>query len=165
MKEKRSRGNIKKQRSKKMNKSKIIKLITIVISAAVIIILSSSFAEANNYADEPWSFTVGPHGGTGYIVKTGRNKTDASSVYIKCDEGTEGKSFLGTAYGSNSADKGFFNCTYNGKASKSYSIKKDSVFLMTNYIYEAGYGYANVFYDAKYIGNASFSGVWSPDSI
>lgn len=151
-------------------KKYIIKISAIVLLAAVIIVMNSPFAEANNHQDEPWSFHVGPYGGTGLIVESGRNKTDTSSVYIYCNErnvgtGGAGNSFAATAYGSNTAKRGYINCVYNGKSSKTYNIQKGTVQLMVNYIREAGYGYANVHYDAKYDANVEFAGLWSPDSI
>lgn len=153
-----------------INKNRIIKLAVIVMSAVVLVAMSPLFAEANNHADTEWSFTVGSYGNDGLIVKTGREKTDATSVYIKCTNyneniGSKGNSFTATAYGSNSATSGFFNCTYNGKSSKSYNLSYGSEYKMINYIYEAGYGYANIRYNAAYCANLMFGGVWSPDSI
>lgn len=152
------------------NKKNIIKIAAIVFLAAVIIVMNSSFAEANNHQDEPWSFETGLYGGTGLIVESGRNKTDTSSVYIYCNEridfsGAKGSSFSATAYGSNTAKTGYINCVYNGKSSKTYFIQKGTTQFMINYIREAGYGYANIHYDAIYNANTKFSGVWSPDSI
>lgn len=151
-------------------KKNIIKIAAIILLAVVMAVMNSPFAEANNYQDEPWSFEVGRSGDTGLIVESGRNKTDTSSVYIYCKNrtvynGGSGTGFHATAYGSNTAKRGYVNCVYNGKSSTTYFIQEGTVQLMINYIREAGYGYANVYYDAKYCSNLMFSGVWSPDSI
>lgn len=153
-----------------MNKTKILKIVTIVMAVVAIVAMSPFFAKANNHDDEPWSFTVGSYGNAGLIVEEGREKTDTSSAYIKCTgyytyAGARGNSFQATAYGSNSEKSGYFNCSYNGNTSKTYNVQNGSVFYMINYIKEAGYNYANIWYNAAYDANVMFRGVWSPDSI
>ena len=150
---------------KKLGKTGIVKIFTIALLVIAIIVMENSFAQANNCQNEPWSFETGSSGGTGFIVSTGRNKTDTTSVYIKCNAGNADKSFIATAYGSKTSIGGYINCVYNGKSSKAYSVKKGSEIYMINYIKEAEYNYANVYYDARYTPKTIFSGVWSPDSV
>lgn len=153
-----------------INKNRIIKFAVIVVSAVALVAMSPLFVKANNCQDTPWEFTVGEYGNEGLIVDEGRVKMDATSSYIKCENwylyhGTSATSFQATAYGSNSIISGFINCTYNGKSSKTYTITKDSEYRMINYIYEAGYRYGNIHYNASYNRGVKFMGVWSPDSI
>ena len=153
-----------------INKNKIIKLMVILMSAVALVAMSPLFVKANNYTDDPWSFTVGEYGNSGFLAQRGRNKMDSSCSYIKCDnsygyQGTKGTSFQATAYGSNSDIGGFINCTYNGHSSTTYTVTSGSEYNMINYIYEAGYSYANIYYNASYNRNITFVGVWSPDSI
>ena len=153
-----------------MNKKKFLKILTIIMAAMAIVAMSPVFVKANNHQDENWLFEVGSYGKSGLIVETGRNKTDSSSAYIYCINrydyaGAKGTSFEATAYGSNSPKSGYFNCSYNGKSSKTYNVYSGSKYYMINYIYEAGYGYANIWYNAAYDANVMFRGVWSPDSI
>lgn len=153
-----------------INKNRIIKLVVIVMSAVALVAMSPLFVKANNYQDDPWSFTVGEYGNTGLLAEKGRQKQDASSSYIKCSnyyglQGSQGTSFQATAYGSKSEIGGFINCTYNGKVATTYTVTAGSEYKMINYIKEAGYSYANIYYNASYNRNIIFVGVWSPDSI
>ncbi|MFG6325289.1 MAG: hypothetical protein K1W00_00410 [Lachnospiraceae bacterium] len=153
-----------------INKNRVIKFVVILMSAVALVAMSPLFARANNYKDDPWSFTVGEYGNTGLIVKEGRDKMDASSSYIKCNnyyglQDSKGTSFQATAYGSNSKISGFINCVYNGKSSIAYTVTGGSEYRMVNYIYEAGYSYGNIYYNASFNRNITFVGVWSPDSI
>lgn len=153
-----------------MRKNNILKISVIVMLMTALVSMSSLFAVASNYKDETWTFAIGAYGKTGYIAQYGREKQDDTGVYIKCDgytaaTGANGTSFQATAYGSNNPNNGFFNCTYNGNSSRTYSIQNGSVYRMINYINEAKYKYANIWCYAPYNANVTFTGVWSPDSI
>lgn len=153
-----------------INKNSIIKLMIIFMSAVALVAMSPLFVKANNYQVTSWSFTVGEYGNAGFIVDQGREKMDASSSYINCNNyygstNSKGTSFQATAYGSNSRITGFINCTYNGKSSTTYTVTRGTEYKMINYIREAGYSYANIYYNASQNKDIIFVGVWSPDSI
>ena len=93
---------------------------------------------------------------------------DTSKVYITCNYAyepyIEGEfKFIAQAHGSNSETSGFYACSYNGKSTPTYVIKKGVTQYMTNFVKEANKTYANIFVK-KYDVAATFKGKWSPDN-
>lgn len=130
-------------------------------------------AMANNHEDDPWVFNVSAQGGKAYVSPANRNKLDNTSSYMKCDTFTQiyiggsGDTYVGTVHGSKGIklSDGLSDVYYGSRHSTSYTFKQGTVKYMTNFLYEAGYEYANIYCDAKYTTYAKFTGVWSPDSI
>ena len=144
-----------------------------VVTAAMV--LAGSFGTmgvmANNHTDEDWRFSVAT-GGNVYASKEGREKQDTSSCYMKCNTCTHtggttgsGNSYFGTAHGAVTKDSTYRNCIYNGKGSTTYSFTPGTTKYMTNYIKETSNSWAKIWCESGYTSYATFTGVWSPDSI
>ena len=112
---------------------------------------------ANNCKDSNWTFTYAT-GGNMY-VSSSRQKQDNSSCYMRCN------SYYGTAHGAVSEWSSYSNRMYNGKVSPRYMFTSGTTKYMTNYIYESSCGWANIYCESGYTSYATFSGVWSPDSV
>ena len=124
---------------------------------------------ANNCSDTNWTFTYAT-GGNMYAT-TEREKTDDSSCYMKCNSYSHignqgsGNSYYGTAHGAVSQWSSYSNRMYNGKVSTRYLFTPGTTKYMTNYIYESSCRWAKIYCESGYTSYATFSGVWSPDSI
>lgn len=125
---------------------------------------------ANNCGDTSWTFTYAT-GGNMYATKDGRQKQDDSSSYMKCNSYSHignqgsGNSYYGTAHGAVSKESSYGNRMYNGKVSTRYMFTSGTTKYMTNYIYESSCRWANIYCESGYTSYATFSGVWSPDSV
>lgn len=125
---------------------------------------------ANNCGDTNWTFTYAT-GGNMYAAKEGRQKTDDSSCYMKCNSYSHignqgsGNSYYGTAHGAITKGSSYSNRMYNGKVSTRYLFTPGTTRYMTNYIYETSCEWANIYCESGYTSYATFSGVWSPDSV
>lgn len=124
---------------------------------------------ANNCKDSDWTFTYAT-GGNMY-ASSGRQKQDDSSCYMKCNSYSHignqgsGNSYYGTAHGAVSKESSYSNRMYNGKVSPRYMFTSGTTKYMTNYIYESSCRWANIYCESGYTSYATFSGVWSPDSV
>ena len=124
---------------------------------------------ANNCGDTDWTFTYAT-GGNMY-ASSGHQKQDDSSSYMKCNSYSHignqgsGNSYYGTAHGAVSKYSTYSNRMYNGKVSTRYMFTPGTTKYMTNYIYESSCGWANIYCESGYTSYATFSGVWSPDSV
>ena len=125
---------------------------------------------ANNCKDSDWTFTYAT-GGNMYATKDGRQKQDDSSSYMKCNSYSHignqgsGNSYYGTAHGAVSKESSYSNRMYNGKVSTRYMFTSGTTKYMTNYIYESSCRWAKIYCESGYTSYATFSGVWSPDSV
>ena len=125
---------------------------------------------ANNCGDTSWTFTYAT-GGNMYATKDGRQKQDDSSSYMKCNSyshsGNQGSGnmYQGTPHGAVSKESSYSNLMYNGKVSTRYMFTSGTTKYMTNYIYESSCRWANIYCESGYTSYATFSGVWSPDSV
>lgn len=124
---------------------------------------------ANNCKDSDWTFTYAT-GGNMY-ASSGRQKQDDSSCYMKCNSYSHignqgsGNSYYGTAHGAVSKESSYSNRMYNGKVSTRYMFTSGTTKYMTNYIYESSCRWAKIYCESGYTSYATFSGVWSPDSV
>ena len=124
---------------------------------------------ANNCKDSNWTFTYAT-GGNMY-ASSGRQKQDDSSCYMKCNSYSHignqgsGNSYYGTAHGAVSKESSYSNRMYNGKVSTRYMFTSGTTKYMTNYIYESSCRWAKIYCESGYTSYATFSGVWSPDSV
>ena len=124
---------------------------------------------ANNCKDSDWTFTYAT-GGNMY-ASSGRQKQADSSCYMKCNSYSHignqgsGNSYYGTAHGAVSKESSYSNRMYNGKVSTRYMFTSGTTKYMTNYIYESSCRWANIYCESGYTSYATFSGVWSPDSV
>ncbi len=124
---------------------------------------------ANNCKDSDWTFTYAT-GGNMY-ASSGRQKQDDSSCYMKCNSYSHignqgsGNSYYGTAHGAVSKESSYSNRMYNGKVSTHYMFTSGTTKYMTNYIYESSCRWAKIYCESGYTSYATFSGVWSPDSV
>ena len=125
---------------------------------------------ANNCKDSNWTFTYAT-GGNMYATKDGRQKQDDSSCYMRCNSYSHignqgsGNSYYGTAHGAVSEWSSYSNRMYNGKVSPRYMFTSGTTKYMTNYIYESSCRWAKIYCESGYTSYATFSGVWSPDSV
>ena len=76
-----------------------------------------------------------------------------------------GNSYYGTAHGAVSKESSYSNRMYNGKVSTRYMFTSGTTKYMTNYIYESSCRWAKIYCESGYTSYATFSGVWSPDSV
>ncbi len=124
---------------------------------------------ANNCKDSDWTFTYAT-GGNMY-ASSGRQKQNDSSCYMKCNSYSHignqgsGNSYYGTAHGAVSKESSYSNRMYNGKVSTRYMFTSGTTKYMTNYIYESSCRWAKIYCESGYTSYATFSGVWSPDSV
>ena len=124
---------------------------------------------ANNCKDSNWTFTYAT-GGNMY-VSSSRQKQDNSSCYMRCNSYSHignqgsGNSYYGTAHGAVSEWSSYSNRMYNGKVSPRYMFTSGTTKYMTNYIYESSCRWAKIYCESGYTSYATFSGVWSPDSV
>ena len=91
--------------------------------------LDKVIANANNYTDSEYQFYFNAGQQSTYVSSKGRKKMDTSKVYIMCNYAyepyIEGEfKFIAQAHGSNSETSGFYACSYNGKSTPTYVIKK-----------------------------------------
>ena len=150
---------------------KLKKLTAIAATSALIVsCIAPTGVLANNYSDTAWTFSIAT-GGNAYASE-GREKQDSTSAYMKCNTMTHnggttgsGNSYYGTAYGSTSLNGTYSNCMYNGKTSTRYLFTSGTVKYMTNYIKESNHSFARIWCESGYTSYATFTGVWSPDSI
>ena len=151
------------------SRKKIKMLMAVVVSVMTIcLFFSEKVANANNYTDSEYQFYFNAGQQSTYVSSKGRKKMDTSKVHIMCNYAyepyIEGEfKFIAQAHGSNSETSGFYACSYNGKSTPTYVIKKGVTQYMTNFVKEANKTYANIFVK-KYDVAATFKGKWSPDN-
>ena len=133
------------------SRKKIKMLMAVVVSVMTIcLFFSEKVANANNYTDSEYQFYFNAGQQSTYVSSKGRKKMDTSKVYIMCNYAyepyIEGEfKFIAQAHGSNSETSGFYACSYNGKSTPTYVIKKGVTQYMTNFVKEANKTYANIF--------------------
>lgn len=151
------------------NRKKNKMLMVVVVSVMMVcLFFNGKVASANNYTDSEYQFYFNAGQTSTYVSSTGRQKMDTSKVYIMCNYAyepyIEGElKFTARAHGSNSATSGFYACTYNGKSTPTYVIKKGVTQYMTNFVKEANKTYANIYVKKNGVA-ATFKGKWSPDN-
>lgn len=154
----------------KMSNRKMAKIVMAVVVSVMTVCLffNEKVASANNYTDSAYQFYFNAGQTSTYVSSRGREKMDTSKVYIMCNYAyepyIEGEfKFTAQAHGSNSLSSGFYACTYNGKTTPSYVIKKGATQYMTNFVKEAEKKYANIYVKKNGVA-ATFKGNWSPDN-
>ena len=138
--------------------------------------LAPNFAMANNSDDSVWEVHWEGTPSAGFLSSVGRKKEDNSYVYVKSTSvvstaynTTTTLPIDVTAYGAKTNMKtsttNYKNVSYNGKKSMTYRLLPGTSCLLSNYIYEAGYRSAAIYYEPTsiYSTYVTYSGVWSPD--
>lgn len=146
----------------------LAKIIPIALLATVFMNLTTVITSANNYEDTTFTFYFfGSQ--TSTYASEGREKMDYTSSYMYCDSAYEPYvsgplKYNALVHGSSSETGSYADCYYNGNHSTTYTFYQGDAKYMTNYVKEAGKSWARI----RVIKNgmqATFSGLWSPDSI
>lgn len=151
---------------KKNMKTKLFYMLMITMFTVIgIKFMMSNVAATGNTSDTEW-YADNAAVGDGVLHKTeARIKYNSTKVYVYWNRrDTTIKKITLAPYGYNSELGLYCNATdYSTASNRVYTVSNLGKYSLTNYIYELGYTYAKLYFDAA-SGSGYIHGYWSPDS-